>query len=317
VALDAAQAQIATLWAGLEAVRPRASDPGRRGRMQAAFKDLSALLAVRARGGGEGAATEIAVAHERLRRQCGTVRLPLLAAPALSLVLPVGADAALILGHLRAIMPALTDIGVEVILVDSGLDPRGALIPALAANVVYLRAPAPPAGLRATADALLAARGRTVALLEPGPAPPSRAALIALAARAAAAPRTVLLGAHALAAAARVGWLDDVTEAQRAPGRLGLVLALDRDLLRAAGGLDPAMREAAGRDGAGLDGADLWLRCRMLGARALAWTEPPGAPAAPDRDAIPIHAIPPHAAPHPLAGVRDRQSPPPTDAAHA
>jgi hypothetical protein len=91
------------------------------------------------------------------------------------------------------------------------------------------------------------------------------------------------------------------------------MLAVDRDLLRAAGGFDPAMS-----DGAGLDCVDLWLRCRLLGAQALAWTEPPRAPAPPGRTAFltrtPLH---PDAAMGALAAFRDRWRPPLTEPAHA
>lgn len=316
-AIDAAQAQIGLLWAGLEAVCAGSPAGGRAAALRTAFHELSIRLAVRARGGGPGGgpggADEIAVAHEQLRRRCGALLLPRPGAPALSLVLPVGADAAVALGHLHALAPALHEIGAEVVVVDDGTDPLGALLPALAANIVYLRAPAPRTGAGTLAEAMLAARGRTVALLEPGPEPPSAAALASLGACAAAAARTVVLGPAAVAAAARVGFLDRRPAAHRAPARLGLMLALDRDLLREAGGLDPAMR-----DGAGLECAELWLRCRLLGAPALAWTDPPRPPAPDGRPAAGGgETTHPQAALRALTAFHDRWRHPVADHAHA
>jgi hypothetical protein len=306
--IDAAQARIGTLWAGLEAVRAGSPAGGHAARLRSVFEELSIRLAVRARG-GTGTA-EIAVAYEQLRRQYGALVLPLPDAPALSLVLQVGADAAAALGHLHALAPALREIGAEVVVVDDGTDPLGALLPALAANIVYLRAPAPRTGARTVAEAVQVARGRTVALLEPEPG--SATALVAIAECTAAAPRAVVLGPSTMAAAARVGFLDRLPPARRAPARLGLMLALDRDLLREAGGLDPAMS-----DGAGLDCADLWLRCRLLGARALGWTEPPRAP--PPGRRPPAHGdiTHPQAAHRALTAFRDRWRRSFADSAHA
>ena len=132
---------------------------------------------------------------------------------------------------LRALAPALATIEAEILLIDDAADPATALLPALVANLVYLRADGPDGVARGVAQAARAARGTTVALLEPAAREPSATALLALARHAAAAPQTVLLGPAALAACTRVnvpgGTLPDIL----GPARLGLRVALARDLL--------------------------------------------------------------------------------------
>jgi hypothetical protein len=106
----------------------------------------------------------------------------------------------------------------------------------------------------------------------------------------------VLLGATALAACNRVAALDATPPDCPAPGRLGLRIALAGDLLVRAGGLEPAMM-----DGAALECADLWLRCRLLGADAAIWREPAGAPGE-----APARRVPLQTAQRALAAFRHR-----------
>ena len=165
--------------------------------------------------------------------------------------------------------------------------PATALLPALARNLVYLRAASPEAIADSLAEAARSARGTVVAVLDAEPREPSASALLALARHSAGAPGTVLLGATALAACRRVDALDTTPPDCPAPGRLGLRIALAGDLLVRAGGLEAAMV-----DGAALESADLWLRCGLLGADALAWREPARTPGEePTRRVLPQTAL--------------------------
>jgi len=284
--LDAAGEQMQGLWAGLETLLAGTSKADR---LRGAFGQLAALLAARAGSRDETVLLAPAIALDGLRRGAGRVEMPLIGRPALSLVMPAGRDASATLRRLAALAPALSAAEAEIVLVDDGADPATALLPALAPNLVYLRADS-------LAEAAHAARGTVVAVLEAEPPAPSATALLALAQRTAAAPRTVLLGATALAACKRVAALDATPAECPAPGRLGLRVALAGALLVRAGGLEPSMV-----DGAGLECADLWLRCRLLGADALAWREPAGAPGE-----APARRVPAHSAERALAAFRQR-----------
>jgi hypothetical protein len=295
-ALDDAGEQMRGLWAGLETVLAGRTGMSKAEQLRDTFGQLAALLAARAGARDDTAPLAPAIVLDRLRRRAGRLDLPLIGAPALSLVMPAGRDAAATLRRLAALAPALRPAEAEIVLVDDGADPAAALLPALAPNLVYLRAASPERSAEALAEAAGGARGTAVAVLEAEPPAPSATALLALARRTAAAPRTVLLGAAALAACNRVAALDASPPECPAPGRLGLRIALSGELLVRAGGLEPAMM-----DGAALESADLWLRCRLLGADALVWREPAGRPG----DA-PARRVAPQTAQRALEAFRQR-----------
>ena len=270
-AIESAAEQVRSLGTGLQALLAARPETNMSGRLRDAFGQLAPMLAARVRGdGGEIAA---AVALRRLRRAAGQLEMPRFGRPALSIVLPAGLDAPATLRRLRALAPALAGAEAELLLLDDGADPATALVPALVPNLVYLCAASPEDQARSLSEAVRIARGGFVAVLEPDPPEPSATALLALARQMAEAPRRVLLGASALAACARVAAPGASPAACQAPARLGLRVALARDLLVRAGGLEPAMV-----DGAALESVDLWLRCRLLGADALAWSEPARSP---------------------------------------
>ncbi len=286
-ALEAAAEQMQGLWTGLDALLAGRAGASKADRMRGAFGQLAALLAARAQAGDKTVPLAPAIALDGLRRVAGLLDLPLIGAPALSLVMPAGRDAAATLRRIAALVPTLAEAAAEIVLIDDGADPATALLPALAPNLVYLRAGGPDQVAGTLAEAARGARGTVVALLEAEPRQPSATALLALAHATTGAPRTVLLGATALAACRRVDALDATPPDRPAPGRLGLRIALPGDLLVQAGGLEPDMV-----DGAALESADLWLRCRLLGADALAWREPAGPPGEePPRRAPPQAAL--------------------------
>jgi hypothetical protein len=295
-ALEAAAEQMQELWAGLEALLAGRAGTSKADQMRTAFGQLAALLAARALARDKTAPLAPAIALDGLSRVAGLLDLPLIGAPALSLVMPAGRNAVATLRRIAALAPALTAAEAEIVLIDDGADPATALLPALAPNLVYLRAHGPDQIADTLAEAARSARGTVVAVLEAEPRQPSATALLALAHATGGAPRTVLLGATALAACRRVEALDAAPPDCPAPGRLGLRIALPGDLLVRAGGLEPAMM-----DGAALESADLWLRCRLLGADALAWREPAGSPGE-----EPTRGAPPQAAIRALAAFRHR-----------
>ena len=264
-AIDATAGRVRNLWNAWEGQLAAPPGPGQAARLREAFGQLSARLAGPVRAGG--VAAPVAASLARLRRRTGRLDLPLLEAPALSVVLPAGAEMGATLRRLRALAPVAAQAGAELLLLDDGGDAATMLLPALVPNLAYVRAPGAGGGW---AEAARAARGASVTLLDPAPDTPSAAALLALARLAASVPRAVLLGPAAWAAGERVGALSAAGPSlYRAPARLGLRIALARDLLVQAGGLEPCMA-----DGAALECVDLWLRCRLLGAVALAWIEP-------------------------------------------
>jgi len=271
--LEAADERMQGLWTGLETLFAGPAGAGKAEQVRAAFGQLAALLAAKVRAGGETVRLAPAVALEGMRRVAGALDLPLIGRPALSLVMPAWPDAPAALRRLAALAPALAEAEAEVLLIDDGTDPATALVPALVPNLAYLRAGSPDRVADSLAEAARMARGAVVAVLEAQPRQPSASALLALARSTAGAPRTVLLGATALAACRRVDVLDADPPDCAAPGRLGLRIALARDLLVRAGGLEAAMV-----DGAALESADLWLRCQLLGADGLAWREPAASP---------------------------------------
>jgi hypothetical protein len=272
-ALEAAAEQMQGLWAGLETLFAGRAGTSKADQLRDAFGQLSALLTARVRAGDETVPLAPAVALDGLRRVAGPLDVPLIGRPALSLVMPSGPDAPATLRRVAALIPALAAAEAEIVLIDDGADPGTALIPALAPNLVYLRAGSPDQVADILSEATRIVRGAVIAVLEAEPREPSATALRTLAHCTAGAPRTVLLGATALAALRRVDACDVTPPDCPAPGRLGLRIALAGDLLVRAGGLEAAMA-----DGAALESADLWLRCRLLGADALAWREPAGSP---------------------------------------
>jgi hypothetical protein len=272
-AIESASVRVRELWAGLEPLLANRSATSKASRVRATLQQLSALLATRARTRGAAVPCVAGVTLERLWHAAGRLDLPLLARPSLSVIMPAGLDVHATLRRVRALAPALRPAQAEIVLVDDGADPATALVPALAPNLVYVRAAGPDEVARSFAEAARIARGACIAMLEPEPAEPSATALLAVARHTAGSPRTVLLGGAALAACARLDALDSMPPDSPAPARLGLRIALARDLLVRAGGLEPTMM-----DGAALESADLWLRCRLLGADALAWREPARSP---------------------------------------
>jgi len=295
-ALEAAAQQMQGLWAGLETLLAGQAGASKADQLRGAFRQLAALLAARARVRDGTAPLAPAVALDSLRRVAGRLDLPLIGAPAFSLVMPAGRDATATLRRIAALAPALTEAKAEIVLIDDGADPATALLPALAPNLVYLRAGSPDQVADTLAEAARTARGTVVAVLDAEPREPSATAVLALAQATAAAPRTVVLGATALAACRRVDALDAPPPPCPAPGRLGLRIALARDLLVRAGGIEPAMV-----DGAALESAELWLRCRLLGADARAWREPAGSPGE-----APAPRVPQQTALRALAAFRHR-----------
>lgn len=287
-ALDSVTAGVRGLWERLEPLLAGPPGEGKADRLRTAFGQLSEQLATRT-------PDTAALALEHLWRVAGPLDLPRLGRPTVSLILPSGPDALATLGRLRALAPALREAAAEIVLLDDAADPATALLPALAPNLVYLRADGPDAVARGLAGAMGSARGTLVALLEAGPPHPSATVLLDLARHRG---RTVLLGAATLAACARVAAPGRSPPDHAAPARLGLRIALSRDLLTRAGGLEPAMV-----DGAALESVDLWLRCRLLGADALAWHEPAG----PADEAAPQHPHPRQAL-QALAAFRHRWS---------
>jgi hypothetical protein len=180
--------------------------------------------------------------------------LPPVEAPRLTLGLIV-ADVATALRQIRALAPALADIGGEIV----AIDPAGtaALLPARVRNLGYLQAPGEPAAaLRAAAET-----GRGAWLMLAGAAPaPSAAALLALARGLPGGGRGVLVADALLPRA-------DAPPAAtlRLPASLGFALGCNRDLWRAAGPIDAAREPAA---------EALALRAHLLGVPLLRVAEP-------------------------------------------
>ncbi|MBN9509694.1 MAG: hypothetical protein J0I21_11345 [Alphaproteobacteria bacterium] len=197
-----------------------------------------------------GTAAPLRTALGALAEELGASRrvlwLPPVAAPRLTLALPVE-DTATALWQIRALAPAAAEIGLEIVAVDrSG---AAAALPALVRNLLYRRAPGDPAAVLEIAAE--AGRGAWLALADA--AEPSAAALLALANALPAAGRGVFINAALLPPAA--GGDDAAT--LRLPAPLGFGLACDRGFWRDAGPLE---------GGAARAGAALALRAHLLGA---------------------------------------------------
>jgi hypothetical protein len=221
---------------------------------------VAALSDLRAGGGADSRVAPLRAALGTLAGELSAVALrralvlPRRDAPRLTLGLIV-ADAATALGQIRALAPALAEIGGEIV----AIDPAGsaAPLPMQVRNLLYLRAPAEPAAaLQAAAET-----GRGAWLMLAGATPaPSAAALLALAHGLPRGGRGVLVADAQFPRAAA-----PPAAILRLPAPLGFVLACDRDFWRAAGPID-ATREPAGEA--------LALRAHLLGVPLLRVAEP-------------------------------------------
>ena len=260
--LDGVAATMDDLWARLEAARAAHAMPAAVERLRDALGVLAGRLAAR----------------HAPRRMPGDVEpgalprgkpilLPDLPVPALSVVLRAGGAQAT-LRRLAALAPAADLAQAEIIMVDPGLDPYVALLPARVRNLRYLRDPT-AATLAAAANlAATVARGTRMLVLCDTAAEPSAAALLALARVAARRAPALLLGPTACAALVRAGE-PPPREAARLHGRLGVAFCIDRALWRDLGPLDTSLH-----DGAGLECADLAFRAGLLGLSVLGVGEP-------------------------------------------
>jgi hypothetical protein len=244
--VDRLAACVEDLWGRLAEARAWHGTDLPSARFREACSGLAARLATRA-GHGLPQAPPIVLAD--------------IAAPALTVVLAVH-DAAAALRQIAALAPAAALAGAEVLAVDSGTDPRSALLPGRVRNLRYLHDRQADTDASALNVAAAEARGTRLLLLDAET--PSAAALLALARVAERLPQGLLLGPDAAAAVARVGEPPPVAAAL--PARLGLALCINRALWQP---LDPTLR-----DGGALEYADLAFRLCLLGVPAHAVTEP-------------------------------------------
>lgn len=249
-------------WLRLEQVRA-ARQPGwsPAASLRGAFGALAGRMALRA--GPAGLATA-------RRLSAPAARLPALAAPRLSLLLPPD-DAAATRVRALALAPALEAVAGELLAIPPEGDAATAL---LSGELVHLRCLRAAPGEDRVALAAAQGRGAHMLVLARRPAAPSAAGLLALAAALARAPHALWVGAELRHALAAQGCPVEV--AARLPGRLGARLCLPRDLLAELG-----PPEAALSDGAGLEWADLAFKAWMLGVPLRGLAEPaPADPAA-------------------------------------
>lgn len=279
------------LWRRLDAARAARSVPAAADRLREALGVLAGRLAARhATRRAEGDVDPGVYA-------CGPpIALPDLRAPDLSVVLRAGGGLAT-LRRLAALAPAADLAGAEIIVVDPGLDPYAALLPAQVRNLRYLRDPDARTTAAAANLAAPMARGARLLLLDDGPAAPSAASLFALARAAAGDAPALLLGPAATAALERAGETRP-PEAVRLRGRLGVALCVDRALWADLGPLDTALH-----DGAALECADLAFRARLLGLPVLSVGEPAAADPA---SAVPSLLVAPAEVRRALAAFADR-----------
>jgi hypothetical protein len=256
------------LWQRLETVRAAEQAPAAVSRLRDALGILAGRLA--ARHAVHRAADDV---DPGVHADGQPILLPHLPAPVLSIVLRA-ASAPAALRCLAALAPAADLAGAEFIVVDPGLDPFSALLPARVRNVRYVRDTAAATLAAAANVAAAAARGTRLLVLGETTPSPSAASLLALARAAARAAPAVLLGQAAAAAMVRAGERPPA-EAARLRGRLGVAVCIDRALWRDLGPLDTDLH-----DGAGLECADLAFRARLLGLDVRAVAEPAAAVAA-------------------------------------
>jgi hypothetical protein len=261
---------IAGLWRRLEGARASVEAPPAVARLRDALGLLAGRLAAR------HVPRRVAGDPDPGARPRGpTIRLPDLAAPALSLILRA-TDAEATARRIAALAPAAELAGMDVIVVDPGTDPFAALLPARARHLRYWRDTGATTRAAAINLAATVARGTRLLLLDETTPAPSAAALLALASAVSRLAPAMLLGPSANAALARAGE-PRAAEVARLPGRLGLVACVERALWPDLGPLDVALD-----DGAGLECADLTLRARLLGLDARAVGEPAAADPAAD-----------------------------------
>ena len=212
----------------------------------------------------------IGAAAEQLTRRFSPFHLPILGAPALSLVVSAG-EVELTWRGLADLAPGLEAIGGEILLVDPGTDPLTPLLGTIVGNLTLLPA---TGGWATTGNAAAAAsRGDVLVWLDPDAAI-RRTAPAALSTAVRAASGAVLLGARTRAAAVRLGVLDllcpqDVVAQTPTPpddAAAALLLAIGRTLFHRLGGLDTEL----GREPA-VCALDLALKARLLGHRVVAW----------------------------------------------
>jgi hypothetical protein len=194
------------------------------------------------------------------------VRLPTVTAPAISIILDVGDDSETVFNMVAAAAGLFGAIGAELILLDSGADPRGVFLAGRLAGAKYFYgADATPARLRN--DAAAAANGKTLLFLH------NDGRGFGLGLQAFAATTETIAGSGL---AAQAAWLRPDAAARLISGKpmpyLGLDLAIPRDIFAAAGGFNEA---------AAAPEAELLLRCLDFGTAAI-WREPrlPGMPGA-------------------------------------
>lgn len=230
--------------------------------LRRAFAELGDQLAARAAGPAAVAAMDpIGAALQRLRRTLPPIRLPIIGAPALSLIFAAGHVHAM---HrmVAALAPGLSAARGEVLAIDDGADPAVALLPTVIANLALVRA---GPGFAAAGNAAAAvARGDRIAFVlhdgeivpEPGDA-------------------RVAVGAPVLALAARLGVLDLLAAEQAGDEQNAPLLTLPRRLFADLGGLDPLFG-----DDPALCALDLALKAALLGHPVVASSQRwPTAPA--------------------------------------
>jgi hypothetical protein len=276
--LERVAGSVAQLWQDLERVGTPRAEPAA-ANLRAAFGGLAARLAAGPR------------AIPPFPPLGPGIVLPDVTRPAVSVVLQARrADAAL--RRIDALADGVRLTGAEVIAIETGEDPRTALLPSRVRNLRYLRDPGAGGTAGAVNLAVAHARGTHLVVLGHCPERPSAGALLTLAHTAVAYPRALLLGATAVAACERVA-APRPAVAARLEGRLGLGFCMARDQWDEIGPLAAALE-----DGASLECADLACRAALLGVAVLAIAEP-----APDPVAVPDSAA---AAGRALAAFRDR-----------
>ncbi len=223
----------------------------RRARLSAAF----GVMATRFQGRA-GTASPLPAAHLP-----AGLRLPRLAAPAVSLILDGGAATADLWETVRALAPLLAHHGAELVVTDDGAGTASAGLASLP-GLAYCRVALPPGAGRANRAAEVA-RGGLLVFLRAGAVSPLGVATLLDRAGA-----TILIGGLAAATARQAG-LDGVFAGE--PGsvlRTGLSLLVPRETFLALGSLDPGVE-----DGADLAVLDFALRARAAGVEAASWRD--------------------------------------------
>lgn len=215
-----------------------------------------------ARPGTPGFALE--VEREAFLRRFGLVALPQRSgADDASLVL-MGDALADIMGIILALVPMLRDGGMEVLVADSGADPRTRLLPM---HIAELRVIGGKDGVSACNLAVSAARGDSVVVLGGVPVSPQLAPP----------PGSAWVGGAGSRSLARWGIRLPAAPVPQA----GVLIATSRASWQAQGGLDAGME-----DGDGLEIADLALRLHRAGTLVLscdAFEDQPRRPLDPGR----------------------------------